>query len=309
MKVPQKVTLLEVGLRDGLQNEQQILDASDKLSLITELEKAGHRYIQVGSFVHPKAVPQMADTDEVFAQLIQTPGIEYSAAPIPNLRAIERAIACNCKNVRIAVSLSQAHNLKNFNKTPQETLLGFKDIIQRAKECDVNVGAGLMMAFGSPWEGDIPLSEIRDMIDLYISLGLVDEINLADTSGMGTPDRVYQICSTLLSEYPQIKNWTLHLHNTRGTGLANMLAGMLAGVTRYETAFAGLGGCPFVPGAAGNIATEDAAEMLSRMGIETGLDVDRLITIGRQVEQLVTHTGNSCVLRAGRSNAIFNVNH
>lgn len=305
MNFPKTVELLEVGMRDGLQNEPQMLSADEKLSLIRELEQAGHRFIQVGTFVHPKAVPQMANTDEVFHRLVRKDGVEYSAAPIPNLRAMERAVACHCDCVRISVSLSVGHNLKNFNCTPAQTLKGFEAVIDRAAQSGVRVGAGLMMVFGSPWEGDIPLAQIREMLDLYMAMGLTDEINLADTSGMGTPDRIYSICSQLLDAYPQVKHWTLHLHNTRGTGLANMLAGMQAGVTRFETAFAGLGGCPFVPGAAGNISTEDAAEMLSRMGVKTGLDVERLLAAGRRVETLMGHPGDSYVLRAGRSCAIL----
>lgn len=309
MNLPKKVTLLEVGLRDGLQNEARLLTVGQKLSLIAELEDAGHRFIQVGSFVHPKAVPQMADTDAVFAQMVRRPGVEYSAAPIPNMRAIERAAACGCDCVRISVSLSAGHNLKNFNRMPQETLAGFEEVIRYAQTHNIRIGGGLMMAFGSPWEGEIALSQIRAMLDMYMAFGLTDEINLADTSGMGTPDGVYRVCGALLSEYPQVKNWTLHLHNTRGAGLANMLAGMQAGITRFETAFAGLGGCPFVPGAAGNISTEDAAEMLDRMGIETGLDVDRLVAVGRRVEQWVGHAGDTYILKAGRSSAIMDAIH
>lgn len=305
MNLPKEVTLLEVGLRDGLQNEARLLTVDEKLSLIAALEAAGHRFIQVGTFVHPKAVPQMADTDEVFTRLVRRKGVEYSAAPIPNLRGLERAIACGCDCVRISVSLSTGHNQKNFNCTPAQTLKGFEAVIRKAAEHNIKVGAGLMMAFGSPWEGEIPLPQIREMMDIYMDWGLTDEISLADTSGMGTPGRVYRVCSQLLDTYPQVKSWTLHLHDTRGTGLANLLAGMQAGVTRFETAFAGLGGCPFVPGAAGNISTEDAAEMLGEMDIETGIDVDLAIAAGRRVEQLVGHLGDSHVLRAGRSCAII----
>lgn len=300
MNLPKKVQILEVGMRDGLQNIKDVLlSVEQKLLIIEGLEQAGHKNIQIGSFVHPKAVPQMKNTDEVFQQMNRKAGVEYSAAPIPNLRALDRGIACGCDTMRLAVSVSRAHNMKNYNCLPTDTIRGFREIINKALDNRVKLGAGLMMAFGSPWEGEIPISLIEEMIDVFIDYGLTNEINLSDTSGMAVPTRVYQTCVHLKERYPQVENWTLHLHNTRGTGLTNMFAGMQAGVSRFETAFAGFGGCPFVPNAAGNISTEDAVHMLQEMGIETGIDIDKQIQLSQTVERMVGLKGESFVMRAG----------
>ena len=299
MYYPERVEIIEVGLRDGIQKEKKILSVDEKLKLIHAIEDSGVKYIQVGSFVHPKAVPQMSNTDEVFRILKPKEGIEYSNSPIPNLRAFERSIACGCHYGRISVSVSYGHNMANFRCAPEVTLHGFEEIVKKAKACGYHLGTGLMMAFGSPWEGNIPLSEIKKYMDIYMNWGLTEEVMLADTAGLGNPALVYNTCHSLKEMYPQVKKWTLHLHNTRGNGIANMLAGIEAGVTRFETSFAGMGGCPFVPSAAGNISTEDAVYTLEEMGIRTGIDIDKSIKVGKLAEEMLEKKGDSYLIKAG----------
>lgn len=293
------VTLCEVGLRDGLQNEKVLFTAAQKVGLIEALADAGHTVIEVGSFMHPAKVPAMANTDEVFQLLRQRSGVEYRAM-VPNLRGVERAIACGCKKIRMSVSASRAHNLANFNCAPEDTVSGFADICQKAGDHQMEAAGGIMMAFGSPWEAEIPPDDIRTLVETYLSLG-IREISLADSAGLAAPDKIYQVCSMLRGQYPQVERWVLHLHNTRGMGMANLLAGIKAGFTHFDTSFAGLGGCPFIPGAAGNLSTEDALHMLDLMEVETGIDLDRVIGLGKQVAEMVGHRADSYVLRAGKS--------
>ena len=305
MNLPKQVRICEVGLRDGLQNESVILTVEQKLELIEQLINAGVVCIEVGSFMNPQKVPQMAGTDEVFYRLKQQQSIEYRGM-VPNMRGMSRAIECGCKKVRITVSASRAHNLANFNCTPEQTVSGFSDMVGIASDAGLSLAGGIMMAFGSCWESAIPLDDIRQLVETYISLGIF-EITLSDSAGLAAPDVIYDTCNRLKASYPEVKDWIVHLHNTRGMGMSNLLAGMLAGITSFDTSFAGLGGCPFIPGATGNISTEDVVHMLSLMGIETGIDLDAILSIGRHVAELAGHPSESYVLRAGKSSDLLQV--
>ena len=299
-----RVVLCEVGPRDGLQNEKKVLSAAEKIELIQGAADAGFSVIEVGSFVHPKAVPQMANTDEVFQQLQQKPGVEYRAL-IANLRGVERAAACGCKKVKLNVSASKAHNLANLNRTPAESVAGFRNCVEAARSNHMDISGSISMAFGSPWDREIPLNDVKEVVSTYLEMG-IHEISLSDTSGQAYPTQVYQICQEMAREFPQV-TWWLHFHNTRGLGIANIMAGMQAGFSRYDTSLAGVGGCPFVPGAAGNVATEDVLHMCDEIGIETGIDLDRILVISRLLVQILDHTTDSYLLRAGKSKDLIQV--
>lgn len=298
MQYAEKITLCEVGPRDGLQNEAALLTAEDKTELIEQMIGAGFKVIEVGSFVSPKAVPQMANTDEVFLALGQREGVELRAL-IANERGVDRAAACGCTKVKLNVSASKAHNLANLNRTPQESVAGFKACVDKAAANGIGVSGSISMAFGSPWDREIPVEDVKDIVRAYLAVG-VTEISLSDASGMAFPSQVYEMCTEMKREFPQV-TWWLHFHNTRGLGVGNILAGMQAGVTRFDTSFAGVGGCPFVPGAAGNVSTEDVVHMCDEMKIETGIDLDRAMGISRRVVELVGHPTDSYLLRAGKS--------
>lgn len=296
------ITLCEVGPRDGLQNEKTILSVEEKLELIEGMADAGFPVIEVGSFVSPKAVPQMANTDEVFRRLHQKSGVEYRAL-IANLKGVQRAAECGCKKVKLNVSASKAHNLANLNRTPGETVTGFKSCVQAAREGGMGISGSISMAFGSPWDREIPLSDVKEIVDAYLAVG-VTEISLSDASGQAYPTQVYAICQEMAQSYPQV-TWWLHFHNTRGLGVANIIAGMQAGFTRFDTAFAGVGGCPFVPGAAGNVATEDVIHMCDEMKIATGIDLDLAMGVSRRLIQILGHNTDSYLLRAGKSKELI----
>lgn len=298
MNLPKKVVLCEVGPRDGLQNEPKILSVEEKVKLIDSITDSGFKVIEVGSFMHPKAVPQMASTDEVFKKIKMKDGVEYRAL-IANMKGLERAMDCGCRKVKLNVSASKSHNLANLNRTPEQSVAGFKETVQAAASCNIEISGSISMPFGSPWEHEIPVDDVKKIVQAYIDAG-VTEISLSDASGMAVPNQVYNICTEMQKEFPMVK-WILHFHNTRGLGVANIIAGMQAGITWFDTSFAGVGGCPFVPGAAGNVSTEDVLHMLNEMNIETGIDLDNTILISKMLVKILGHSTDSYILRAGKS--------
>ena len=254
--------------------------------------------IEVGSFMHPRAVPQMANTDEVFKAIGDVPGVELRAL-IPNLRGIQRAIDCGCKKVKLNVSASRQHNLKNLNMTPEESVAGFASCVDAAVENGIAISGSISMPFASPWEGRITEEDVDAIIEAYLKVGIT-EISLSDTSGMAVPNQVYNFCCHIKEKYPQA-TWWLHFHNTRGLAMANIMAAMEAGMDRFDSSFGGLGGCPFVPGAAGNISTEDVLHLCEESGIATGIDITKVIELSRKLKELLNHDMDSYILRAGRS--------
>lgn len=296
------ITLCEVGPRDGLQNEQKILSTDEKVCLIERAVSSGFKVVEVGSFMSPKAVPQMADTDEVFRRLTKAPGVEYRAL-IANMKGLERAADCGCVKTKLNVSASETHNLKNLNCTPAESVARFAPIVEAAKEKKIEVSGSISMAFGSPWDSEIPVSTVCSIIDAYLAAD-VTEISLSDASGQAYPGQVYDICEEMKKRYPEVKFW-LHFHNTRGLGIANILAGIEAGFTNFDSAFAGVGGCPFVPGATGNVASEDVVHAMKGCGVHTGIDLDMAIETARRVAEAVGHPTDSSMLRAGRADRIL----
>lgn len=302
MKLPSSITVCEVGLRDGLQNEPKILDVAQKVDLLHGLITAGFKVIEVGSFMHPKAVPQMANTDDVYKAIGEVPGVELRAL-IPNLRGIQRAIACGCKKVKLNVSASRMHNLKNLNMTPEQSVAGFASCVAAAKENKIAISGSISMPFASPWEGKIPVADVEAIIEAYLKVGIT-EISLSDASGMAIPNHVNELCNHVKEKYPEV-SWWLHFHNTRGMAMANILAAMEAGMTQFDSSFGGLGGCPFVPGAAGNISTEDVLHMCEESGIATGIDIVKVIALSKQLKEMLGHDMDSYILRAGRNSNLI----
>lgn len=296
--LPSAVTLCEVGLRDGLQNEKTLLPTEKKVEVLRGLIDAGFKVIEVGSFMHPKAVPQMADTDEVYKAIGEVPGVELRAL-IPNLRGVKRAVECGCKKVKLNVSASRQHNLKNLNMTPEQSVAGFADCVKESEANGIAVSGSISMPFASPWEGRTPVEDVDSIIEAYIKVG-ISEISLSDTSGMAVPNQVYDLCAHVREKYPEA-TWWLHFHNTRGLAIANIVAAMEAGMTQFDGSFGGLGGCPFVPNAAGNISTEDVINMCDEMGVETGVDILKVMEISRKMKELLDHDLDSYILRAGRA--------
>lgn len=298
MKLPSNITLCEVGLRDGLQNEEKILKTSEKLELVNDLIEAGFKVIELGSFMRLKTVPQMADTDELYLRLNNIRDVELRAL-VANKKGVERAVNCGCRKIKLNVSASLRHNLANVNMSPEESVAGFKESVSLARQNGIEVSGSISMPFGSPWEGTIPADTVRSIVDAYLKIEIT-EISLSDTSGMAVPNQVYSICGNLKEQYPQV-GWWLHFHNTRGMAIANIIAAMQAGITQFDSSLGGLGGCPFVPGAAGNVSSEDVVHMMDEMGVETGIDIVKLIKPARRLQQLVGHETPSYILKAGRS--------
>ncbi len=297
MKLPKFVTVCEVGPRDGFQPEKAIITTADKVDIINNVAASGVPVIEIGSFVHPKAVPQMADTDEVAKQINRLSGIQYRAL-ISNAKGVERAIACGIDRVKLTHSASESHNLSNFNQSIEKSVQGFESCLDLARKHNLIVSGAISVAFGCPFEGKIPVEKLKSYVKQFQAYG-IDELSLSDTTGMGNPQLVYDIMIDMIQSFPDVK-WLLHLHDTRGMALPNILAAMQAGVTRFDASFAGLGGCPYAPGASGNVATEDLIHMLHEMGVATGIDLDQAIVSAKQAQKIVGHETDSRILKAGK---------
>ncbi|WP_236932733.1 hydroxymethylglutaryl-CoA lyase [Geosporobacter ferrireducens] len=295
---PKNILVCEVGPRDGLQNEEKTLTVEQKVELIDRYVQAGAKIIEIGSFVHPKAVPQMADTDEVAKRIKRAAGVEYRALVL-NIKGLQRAEAAGIQKAKLTVSASRAHSLSNLNRTPEEAVRGFEECAAYAAARGMTLSGAISTAFGCSMEGKVPLEQVISVIEAFQEIG-VKELSLSDTTGMANPQQVYEYSLRVKEQFPDVI-WNLHFHDTRGMGLANVMAGMMAGIVRYDSCFAGLGGCPFAPGASGNIATEDLVHMCHEMGIETGYDLDGIISIGRYVQQLIGYDTSSAILKAGKS--------
>lgn len=297
-----KIELCEVGPRDGLQNEKRLLSTKEKIELVNGAIDSGFKRIEVGSFVHPKAVPAMADTEDVMQAIDKIDGIEFRAL-ITNLKGVQRAIKAQVDKVKLTVSASTSHNLSNFNRTPEESVAMFDECTKVAKEAGLKVSGAISTAFGCPFEGSIAQEQISKLIQSFLNIG-IHEISLSDTTGVANPKLVYLRCMELKKQYPNV-DFHLHFHNTRGMALANIIAGIEAGVKNYDGSFAGLGGCPYAPGASGNIASEDIVHMCEDMGISTGIDLDSLINVAKRAKKLVGHNTDSAILRAGKSSQLI----
>jgi hydroxymethylglutaryl-CoA lyase len=275
MKIPvDTVTIVEVGPRDGLQNEKVTIPTATKVAYITALSDAGLRVIEAGAFVSPKWVPQMADTAEVYAEIPKDPGVEYPVL-VPNMRGLERAIDAGVKSVSIFTAASETFNKRNINMSIEESIENYAPVAARARAEGMKVRGYISTAFGCPYEGDVPPEKVLEVSARLLDLGCY-EVSVGDTIGVGTPMQVQGVIGMLLQVIPASK-LAMHFHDTRGTALANTLAALEMSIATFDASAGGLGGCPYAPGASGNMATEDLVYMLDRMGIETGVDLKRLV--------------------------------
>ncbi|SDU87295.1 hydroxymethylglutaryl-CoA lyase [Jiangella alkaliphila] len=292
---PAKVSVREVGPRDGLQNEDPISTAA-KVELIDALGKTGVRRIEAVSFVHPKAIPQMADADEVWSRVVRDPAVRYSAL-VPNLRGAERALAAGFTELEVVVSASDTHNRRNINRSTEESLGELPELSTLVHAAGGTLQLIVSTAWGCPYEGDVPVDRVLWVVERGVAAG-VDSLAYGDTTGMATPPRVTRLVEATRSAHPELP-LGLHFHNTRGTGLANVYAALELGVDDFDASVGGLGGCPYAPGASGNIATEELVYLLEDMGIDTGIDLPAMIEAAGLAERLVGRKLDSQVLRAG----------
>jgi hydroxymethylglutaryl-CoA lyase len=283
LKLPKLVVIEDESLRDGLQIEKTQLSVGEIIQFIKGMEAAGVRRIQVGSFVHPKWVPQMANTDAVFQELERRPDVVYTALVL-NEKGLERAIKCKVPHLSVSISASETHSQKNTHRSLAESLVQIRDMISGSVAAGITTRGGIQSAFGCAYEGAISPDVVCDIASLYDSLG-AHEINLADSAGLGNPQSIFDLITRVRAVVSPRVKLSLHLHDTRGLGLANMVAGLQAGITTLDTSLGGLGGCPFIPGAAGNIATEDAVYALQEMGVETGIDWRKLADLALKLEE------------------------
>ncbi|MHB8126991.1 MAG: hydroxymethylglutaryl-CoA lyase [Desulfitobacteriaceae bacterium] len=280
MNLPEQVLIREVGPRDGLQNEKQFIATADKIRLVQLLAQTGIKSIEVTSFVNPRAVPQMSDAEEICKLLPSQPDMEFSALAF-NRQGVERAIRAGVKTVVVNISASESINRQHSNKTREESLREMKEIFTIAVAEKIIIRIDLSVVFGCPLEGKVSIDQIVFMVNRLLEIG-IKEITLSDSAGLGNPRQVYEICREIQTRFPQ-GVFGLHIHDTKGLGLANVLAGIQAGFKIVETSVGGLGGCPFIHKAAGNVVTEDVVYMLHEMGINTGINMQKLLDAGRYI--------------------------
>lgn len=291
-----RVTVIEVGTRDGLQIEQTLVSTARKIEIVDAIIDSGIREIEVTSFVSPKAVPQMADAAEVLAGIRKRPDT-YLMALIPNVKAADRAADTPLDGGVLLVSASETHNRKNLNRDIAASLSGMDATADRLRGAGKDVLGAIAVSFGCPFEGDVPVERVVSIAKAYAALG-VDHVTLGDTTGMATPSNVRALLRALQDALPHVE-FVLHLHNTRGVGLANVLVGLEEGVRRFDACIGGLGGCPFAPGATGNICTEDLVYLLQESGWDTGVDLGKSIRVALAMEETLGHRLAGQVMRAG----------
>lgn len=286
----------EVATRDGFQIEPAFVPTDVKVALVDELSQCGYAKIEVTSFTSPKAIPMLRDAEEVMGRIRRVPGVEYTVL-VPNLRGAERALESRADELNLVMSVSETHNLANLRMPRSHSFEALSGVIRHVNgQTPINVS--FSCSFGCPMEGDVPLAALLAWTQRFADLG-VRGLTLCDTTGMAHPAQVQQVAETLQQRFPALQ-LTLHFHNTRGMGLANVLAAVQAGITRFDGSLGGLGGCPYAPGASGNICSEDAIHMLAAMGYDTGIDLPRLLTLARGLPDIVGHEVPGQVAKAGR---------
>lgn len=295
MELPAEVSIREVGPRDGLQNEDPV-PTGDKVRLLDALSHTGVRRIEAVSFVHPKAIPQMADADRVWAAAEHVPGVRYSAL-VPNSRGTRRALDAGFREIEVVVSASDTHNRHNVNRSTDESLDDIAALIEEIHGAGASVEVIVATSFGCPYEGDVPPARVTSIVDRVVADG-ADRLAFGDTTGMATPRRVTELLTAVFEHQPGA-DVLLHFHDTRGTGLANILTALQLGVRQFDASVGGLGGCPYAPGASGNVATEEVVHMLHDMGVDTGIDLDAMVAAAELAQSVVGRTLESGVLRAG----------
>ena len=298
MRYPPRVTVVEVGPRDGLQNEAVEVSTADKVAFVDRLSDAGYPVIEVTAFVSPKWVPRMADAAEVFAGIRRRPGARYTAL-VPNVAGLERALAANVAEVAIFPAASETFSLRNINQTIEQSMAGYQNVCARAEQAGVRVRGYLSTAFGCPYEGAVAVARVVELSEALIAMGAF-EVAVSDTIGVAHPGQVVEVVGALALRVP-LDRVALHFHDTRGTALANVLAALDLGVATFDASAGGLGGCPYAPGAAGNLATEDLIFMLDGLGIETGVDLARVVDASRFIESRIGHALPSRFAQAAKA--------
>jgi hydroxymethylglutaryl-CoA lyase len=295
---PSKVEINEVAPRDGLQIEAHFVPTDAKVRWIDALSATGLRRIEATSFTSPKAIPNLKDAAEVMAAIQHREGVDITAL-VPNVKGTERALACQVDEINLVMSASNSHSLVNLRMTPEQSLEQFATIVDISKDSGMFINASLSTAFGCPFEGEVPEARVLELISQLIALG-IQGVTLCDTTGMANPAQVKSLCEVVLRRWPETP-FTLHFHNTRGMGLANALGAWQAGIARFDASLGGMGGCPFAPGATGNVCTEDLVHMFESMGVDTGVDLDALLAVASTLPDLIGHDVPGQVVKAGKS--------
>jgi len=293
-----RLYIQDVATRDGFQIEPNFIPTEDKIALIDRLSETGLAKIEVTSFTSPKAIPNLRDAEEVMRGIRRVPGVEYTVL-VPNVKGCERALSCDVDEINLVMSASDTHGMANLRMTPEQSLIQFREIIEVTRGSGVFINASLSTTFGCPFEGEVLEPRVYDLVQRLLDIG-VQGITLCDTTGMADPAQVERICREALNNWPEAV-FTAHFHNTRGMGLANALAALNAGIDRFDASLGGLGGCPYAPGASGNICTEDLVHMFQRMGLDTRVDLDKLLQCAASLPELVGHEVPGAVLKAGKS--------
>lgn len=295
MTLPSKVKIVEVGPRDGLQNEKETIPASVKIELVDRLTDAGFVNIEAASFVSPKWVPQMATSTEVMAEIKRKPGVIYSALT-PNMKGLEAAIAAKADEVVIFGAASEAFSQKNINCSIAESIERFREVAQAAKQHNIRLRGSISCSFGCPYQGEVSPESVADVVRRLRELGC-DEIDIADTIGVGTPKKVQTVMERVAKDFP-IERLSGHFHDTYGQATANIYASLEVGISIFHSSVAGLGGCPYAKGATGNVSTEDVLFLMNGLGIDTGIDLDKVVDAGQFISQ---HLGRKAASRTGNA--------
>lgn len=295
MTLPKHVTIFEMGARDGLQNENALIATGDKVRYIDLLSRTGLKWIEATSFVSPKAIPQLADATEVFARIRKAPGVRYPVL-VPNLKGYERARAAGADAIAVFTAAAERFTKRNINMTLDESLATFTDVVSTSKRDGCWVRGYVSTAFGSPFGDVVTPQMVLDVSLKLIEMGC-DELSIGDTIGVGVPSQVDELVPLLAARIP-LDLIAMHFHDTRGTALANVYAALLNGISKFDSSSGGLGGCPYAPGATGNVGTEDVLYMLERMGIETGVDIAKVRAASRFIAGVVDHALTSKAYQA-----------
>ena len=292
-----RLYLQEVATRDGFQNEKTFIDTEQKIALLDELSQCGYAKIEVTSFTSPKAIPALRDAEAVMAGIRRQKGVEYTVL-VPNVRGAERALGCGIDEANLVMSVSEPHNRSNLRMTRDQSFAQLRDVVGVIGHGPVAVNVSLSTVFGCPMQGDVPADDVLGWVERFAELG-VRGITLCDTTGMAYPTQVEALSRQVRERFPELQ-LTLHFHNTRGMALANTLAALEAGIDRFDASLGGLGGCPYAPGASGNVCMEDLVHMLDLMGYDTGLQLDRVLAASARLPGLIGHATPSQILKAGK---------
>jgi hydroxymethylglutaryl-CoA lyase len=296
-KIMTRIYFNDVVTRDGFQIEPNFIPTEDKVRLIDAMSQCGFAKIEVTSFTSPKAIPMLRDAEEVMGKIRRVPGVEYTVL-VPNLRGAERALESRADEFNLVMSTSETHNLANLRMTREKSFAGLVEVIKYV-DGKTPINISLSTAFGCPMEGDVPQEVVEQFCQRFADLG-VRGLTICDTTGMANPAQVTKMSESLQKKFPQLQ-LTMHFHNTRGMGLANVLAAVQSGIVRFDGSLGGLGGCPYAPGASGNISSEDAIHMLDAMGYDAGMNIPKLLDLARELPHIVGHSVPGQVAKAGRS--------